>query len=150
MSKHSKYNKNHYNKSSKKTSNSFSKDHWYSGISVRGRVVDAIARYHDWVKDGNAPPYTISFTADEPYCIVRVRGIREVNEGDEKNPIFQTYVYYQIDGGATRKMKIERWEDLYRQTLPEDEDEQMFPQDESEMDYPDEETLVPSDIVDLE
>lgn len=93
----------------------------HSKISIRDRVVDAIDRASKWVKEKdpktgarNAFPYSIAFSADEPYCIIKVHRLTEVNTGTDNHPRYQKYAFYSIDGGSVQRMSEDRWYELYK------------------------------------
>jgi len=90
-------------------------------ITVRDRVVDAIARATHHVKAGNALPYTIAFVAEEPACIIRVKAIRtNLTTGE-------SFAFYQIDGNRLQRMEHSVWSDLYREMIngPSDDADQL-------------------------
>ena len=63
-------------------------------MSVSDCVQDAISRW----RERGAPTYSISYTAQEPHCIVRIFGTatkKDARSGDVING-----VVYSIDGGA--------------------------------------------------
>ena len=75
--------------------------------TVRDRAVDAIGCAVARVKEGYSLPYTKAYSADEPYCIIRVL---RFTQNDETG---LAYVYYQVDGGKVQKMEREKWSDLH-------------------------------------
>ena len=90
--------------------------------AIRNRVVDVIGRSKEWLKSnpGKKYPYTISFTATEPYIIVRVYGTKAV-EAESGFP--RLYYYYRVDGGKMEKMDVDRWANLHKDLFEEPEPE---------------------------
>ena len=63
--------------------------------------------------------YTKAFSAEEPYCIIRVWGF--VAKRDENDKFVESrYVIYSVNGGNKCKMTIQKFKTLCAELFPED------------------------------
>jgi hypothetical protein len=105
--------------------------------TIQECVVDAVRSSILFAREqirntGNGPArFTKAYSAEEPYCIVRVFGFkRQMDENDKY--VAGRYVVYNVNGGSRCKMTLQKYKSLCAEFFPEDNEDSFVQDDYSE------------------